>query len=579
MSKPSRAGRKLRSAELSRATDFAPNRAIMRAMGLRDEDFARPFVGISNAWNDVTPCQLNLRALAMWAKDGIRSKGGTPFEFGTIAVSDGIAMGHEGMRASLVSREVIADSIELMVHAHRYDALLGLGACDKTNPGTIMAMLRLNVPSVYVYGGTMMYGTYRGRRVTMQDVYEGVGAYFAGDVDEEDLRDLECSACPGPGTCAGLYTANTMASCIEAMGMSLPGHASIPAIDPSREEAAREAGEAVMGLLETSLRPRDIITFEALENAVALDVAMGGSTNTVLHLLAIAHEAGVKLTLDDFVRINRQTPHIADMRPGGHFTMAELHEVGGIPVVLKKLLDRGLVHGDTLTVTGKSLAQNLRAFPSHARAEDIVRPVEDPLRKTGALVVLRGNLAPDGAIVKIAGVRNLVHRGPARVFDLEQDALRVAKEGGIREGDVVVVRYEGPRGGPGMREMLALTAILYGRGIGEKVALVTDGRFSGATRGLMVGHACPEAAVGGALALLEEGDEIMVDAQRARLTVALSKEELAGRRKRWRPPAPRYPGGALAKYAAVVGPASEGAVTSPGVTRPRRGRDRGSRRR
>ena len=560
-----RAGHKLneRSSEISEGWEKAPNRADLRAMGLGDEAIGRPWVGISNTWNTVTPCQLVLRPAAERVRDGIEAAGATAFEFGTITVSDVIAMGHEGMRASLVSREVIADSIELMVHAHRYDALVGLGACDKSEPGTIMAMARLNVPAVYVYGGTMLPGLYNGRKVTMQDVYEGVGAYAAGTLTEAELGDLERTACPGAGTCAGLYTANTMASCIEAMGLSLPGHGSIPAVDGARMEAAEAAGRAVVRLLENGIRVRDILTFEALENAVALDVAMGGSTNTTLHIPAIAHEAGLTFTWDDFVRINDRTPHIADLRPGGRYVMAELHEVGGVPLVLHRLLEKGLLHGDALTVTGKTLEENLASFHPPSTPQDVVRPVDHPLRKTGALVILRGNLAPDGAVVKIAGVKNLVHTGPARIFDLEQDALRAAEERKIQAGDVVVIRYEGPRGGPGMREMLAVTAILFGLGLGEKVALVTDGRFSGATRGLMVGHVCPEASDGGPIALLQEGDRITIDAEQRRLDVALSEKELRERREAWTPPKPRYAHGALAKFAQTARPANLGATTSP----------------
>ena len=562
---PARASRKVneRSSEISEGWEKAPNRADLRAMGLGDAAIGRPWVGISNTWNTVTPCQLVLRSAAEKVRDGIEAAGATAFEFGTITVSDVIAMGHEGMRASLVSREVIADSIELMVHAHRYDALVGLGACDKSEPGTVMAMARLNVPAVFVYGGTMLPGLYQGRKVTMQDVYEGVGAFAAGTLTEAELGALERAACPGAGTCAGLYTANTMASCIEAMGLSLPGHASIPAVDGARMEAAEAAGHAVVRLLENGIRVRDILTFEALENAVALDVAMGGSTNTTLHIPAIAHEAGLKFTWDDFVRINDRTPHIADLRPGGRYVMAELHEVGGVPLVLHKLLEKGLVHGDALTVTGQTLQENLASFHLPARPQEVVRPVEDPLRKTGALVILRGNLAPDGAVVKIAGVKNLVHTGPARIFDLEQDALRAAEAQKIQAGDVVVIRYEGPRGGPGMREMLAVTAILFGLGLGDQVAMVTDGRFSGATRGLMVGHVCPEAFAGGPIALLEEGDRITIDAEKRRLEVALSEEELRARRDAWTPPKPRYAHGALAKFAQTAQPANLGATTSP----------------
>ncbi len=563
MSSAKAARKGLRSGEITEGPERMPHRAMLRAIGLRDEDLGRPLIAVSNTWNEVTPCQLNLRRLAERAKEGIRATGGFPFEFGTITVSDAIAMGHEGMRASLVSREVIADSIELMVHAHRYDALVGLAACDKSEPGTLMAMARLNVPSIYVYGGTMMPGTFRGRRVTIQDCYEAIGSFTAGKMTAGDLEELERVACPGEGTCAGLYTANTMASCIEALGMSLPGHASIPASDPARERAAGEAGGVIMLVLQLGLRPRDIITFEALENAITLDVAMGGSTNAVLHLLAIAHEAGVKLALQDFQRVSRRTPHIADMRPGGRFTMAELHEAGGVPLILQRLLRARLLHGDAMTVTGKTLAQNLEAFKFNGGSPEVVRPIENPLRKSGALVILWGNLAPEGAVVKVAGVKHLVHRGPARAFDLEQDALDAARRGDIVEGDVVVLRREGPKGGPGMREMLALTAALYGRGLGEGVALVTDGRFSGATRGLMVGHVSPEAAVGGPIAMVREGDEITVDAEKGKLEVDLTMSELEKRRRAWKAPLPRYQAGSLAKYASLVQSASRGAVTGP----------------
>jgi len=541
---------------------------MYRAMGLRDEDIYRPFVGVASSWNEATPCNLHLDRLARAAKEGVRAAGGTPREFVTIAVSDGIAMGHQGMKASLVSREVIADSVELMMHAHQYDALVAIAGCDKSLPGMAMAMARLNVPAIFVYGGTIMPGRYRGRDVTIQDVFEAVGAYAAGQISDQDLYELECSACPSEGSCAGMYTANTMAAAMEALGIALPGSASPPAPSRERDEVARESGRAVMRLLEMEIRPRDILTRNAFLNAIAVDAAVGGSTNAVLHLLAIAREAGVELTLDDFDRIARRTPHIADMRPGGRYVMLDLHRVGGIPRVMKELLDAGLIDGDCLTVTGRTVRENLADFPLPDIQQDVVRPVSDPISPTGTICVLRGNLAPDGAVVKTAGVRHLVHTGPARVFDSEEDAFAAISQRRIRPGDVVVIRYEGPRGGPGMREMLAVTAALVGQGLGEQVALITDGRFSGATRGLMVGHVAPEAMVGGPIALLQDGDEVTIDVPSRLIEVRVPPEEMARRREAWTPPPPRFPWGALAKYASLVGSAAQGAVCPPllGVT-------------
>jgi len=537
---------------------------MYRAMGLGDEDIYRPFVGVASSWNEATPCNIHLNRLATAVKEGIRAAGGTPREFVTIAVSDGIAMGHVGMKASLVSREVIADSVELMIQAHQYDALVGIAGCDKSLPGMAMAMARLNLPSVFLYGGTILPGRYRGRDVTIQDVFEAVGAYTAGQLTEDELYELECVACPGEGSCAGMYTANTMATVMEALGLSLPGSASVPAPHRRRDEVARRSGEAVMRLLEMEIRPRDILTRRAFLNAIAVDAAVGGSTNAVLHLLALAHEAGVELSLDDFDRISRQTPHIADMRPGGRYVMADLDRVGGVPRVMKELLDAGLIDGDCLTVTGRTVRENLAQLrlPLDSQ-QDVVRPISDPISPRGTICILRGNLAPEGAVVKTAGVRHLTHTGPARVFDSEEEAFQAISQRQIRAGDVVVIRYEGPKGGPGMREMLAVTAALVGQGLGEAVALITDGRFSGATRGLMVGHVCPEAMVGGPIALLQDGDEVTIDVERRLIEVKVSPEEMARRREAWVPPHPRYRWGAMAKYASLVGSAAQGAVCSP----------------
>jgi len=537
----------------------APHRAMLRATGLGDEELRRPLIGVASSWNEVTPCNLHLHGLAQHVKEGIRAAGATPIEFTTIAVSDGIAMGHEGMKASLVSREVIADSVELMVLAEAFDGLVGIAGCDKSLPGMLLAMCRLNVPSVFLYGGTIMPGRFDGRDVTIQDVFEAVGAHARGEMSAEDLYRLECSACPGAGSCGGLYTANTMAACIEALGMALPGGASIPATDPRRTELSRATGEAVVRLLREGTRPRDIITRAALENSIAALVAMGGSTNAVLHLLAIAQESGVKLSLEDFDRISRITPHIADMRPGGRYVMADLDRIGGVPVVLRELLDGGHLHGDTRTVTGKTLAENLRDAhrPEH---QDVVRTSEAPIGASGTLAILTGNLAPDGAVVKTAGVRRQTFRGRARVFESEEDAFDAVVGGRVTRGDVIVIRYEGPRGGPGMREMLAVTGAIVGAGLGEDVALITDGRFSGATKGLMIGHVAPEAAAGGALAVVREGDMIAIDIPQRRLGVSLTPQQVAGRLRGWRKPEPRYRTGALAKYARLVTSASRGAV-------------------
>lgn len=548
-----------RSAAVTDGPARAPARAYLRGMGLTDEDLGRPFVGVANTWNEATPCQMTLDRIGRKVKEGVRAAGGTPREFMTIAVSDGIAMGSEGMRASLVSREVIADSIELMMRAHGYDALIAVAGCDKTIPGAMMAMARLDVPSVFTYGGTMLPGTFEGRDVTIQDVFEAVGAVAAGRMTAAQLDALERSACPGAGTCAGLFTANTMASCAEAMGLTIPGDAAIPAVDPAREGHAVAVGGAALRALELGISPRDVLTHEAFENAIALDAAMGGSTNAVLHLLAIAREARVSLDIDEFDRVARRTPYLVSLRPGGKYVMADLHRAGGVPAVLRRLLDAGKIHGDALTVTGDTVQRRLRDVPKRI-AGDIVRPASDPIDSRGAISILRGNLAPEGAVVKTAMATHRRQRGPARVFGSEQDALDAAWRQSIRPGDVIVIRYEGPKGGPGMREMLAITAAIVGEGLGEEVALVTDGRFSGATRGLMVGHVSPEAWDGGPLAVVRNGDEIEVDVDRRILRATLTGTEIRKRLRAWKRPAPRYRTGALAKYARLVGSASNGAI-------------------
>ena len=542
----------------------APHRAMYKAMGLTNEDLDRPLIGVSSTCNEATPCNIHLGRLAQSAKRGVKDAGCTPREFTTIAVSDGIAMGHEGMKASLVSREVIADSIEVMVRAHQYDGVVGISGCDKSLPGTLMGMGRLNLPSVFVYGGTIMPGVWNGKQVTVQDVYEAVGAYDAGKMTLQELVSLENVACPAAGSCAGMYTANTMASISEAMGMSLPGSASPPAESEKRQEICYNTGKAIMKLLENNTRPRDIMTFEAFENAIMMANAIGGSTNAVLHLLAIAREVGVKLSLPDFERIRKKTPHIADMRPGGVYVMFDLDKVGGVPVILNSLLKKGLLHGEVMTVTGRKMKENLESMTfSYGSDAKVVRHLENPIRSEGTLKILKGTLAPDGAVVKLAGVQSKKFVGRARVFDAEEKAFDAISNRKIVEGDVVVIRYEGPKGGPGMREMLAVTAALVGQGLGEKVAMVTDGRFSGATRGFMIGHVAPEAMVGGPIALIREGDEIVIDTPKGSINLIVSKAELKKRMKKWKPIKPHYKTGALAKYASLVQSASEGAVTLP----------------
>ncbi|MFQ5860199.1 MAG: dihydroxy-acid dehydratase [Dehalococcoidia bacterium] len=551
---------KHRSREITEGPEHAGPRAMLRAMGLTDEDLDKPFIGVASTASDVTPCNVHLAHLAQKVKEGIRAAGGTPFEFGTITVSDGISMGTEGMKASLISREVIADSIELVAFAEHFDGLVTLAGCDKNLPGTLMAIARLNLPAVFVYGGTILPGQFQGRAVTIQDVFEAAGAYSKGSITLEELRQLEGCACPGPGSCAGMYTANTMAAAIETLGMALPGSASAPAVDAHRLESCFRSGEMALSLLERGIRPRDILTHKAFENAIAVVVATGGSTNAVLHLLAIAHEAGVPLVLDDFDQISRRTPLIADLRPGGHYVMAELHVAGGIPLVMKRLLEAGHLHGDALTITGRTLQEELEAVETPSD-QAIVRSADVPLSPMGSLVILKGNLAPEGAVMKVTGSHDLRHRGPARVFDREEAAFRAIWERQIQPGDVVVIRYEGPKGGPGMREMLAITAALAGQGLGDKVALLTDGRFSGATHGPMVGHVAPEAAVGGPIAVLRDGDMVTLDVPQRRLDVELSDAEVEERLRQWQPLPSEYTSGALAKYARLVSSAAQGAVT------------------
>ena len=545
-------------------TARAPHRAMYKAMGLTDNDLAKPFVGVCHTGNEATPCNIHLPGLAQKAKDGVKDGGATPREFSTIAVSDGIAMGHEGMKSSLVSREVIADSIELMVRAHQYDALVGIAGCDKSLPGTMMAMARLNIPSVFVYGGTIMPGILNGKELTVVDVYEAVGSYDAGKISLEELKNIEDTACPNAGSCGGMFTANTMASISEAIGIALPGSASPPAEDDRREKIVYETGKACTELLAQNIKPRDILTFESFENAITMLNAVGGSTNGILHLLALANEVGIKLTYDDFERIRKKTPHIADMKPGGDYVMNSLDKIGGIPLIMKKLLDNNLIHGNALTVTGKTIEENIRQYKvSSISDQQIVREIENPLHGVGTAVILKGTLAPEGAVIKTAGVEMTKFTGKARVFDGEESAFDSVAKGEINEGDVLVIRYEGPKGGPGMREMLATTAAIVGQGLGKKVAMITDGRFSGGTRGFMVGHVAPEAFVGGPIALVKDGDEISINIEDNSVNLHVSEEELKQRSTEWRMPKPNYTSGALAKYAFLVGSAAQGAITDP----------------
>jgi dihydroxy-acid dehydratase len=542
----------------------APHRSYYYAMGLTEEEIDQPFVGVATCWNEAAPCNIALNRQAQSVKKGVSETGGTPREFTTITVTDGIAMGHQGMKSSLVSRDLIADSVELTVRGHCYDALVGLAGCDKSLPGMMMAMLRLNVPSVFMYGGSILPGRFKGRDVTVVDVFEAVGMHAMGTMSDAELHELECAACPSAGACGGQFTANTMATVSEAIGLALPGSAGSPAPYEERDRFAVESGRAVMNLIEQRIRPRDIVTLKALQNAAVVVGATGGSTNAGLHLPALAHEAGIRFTMDDVVEIMRRTPYIADLKPGGKYVAFDVHNVGGIPVIIKALLDGGLLHGDCLTVTGKTLAENHKdvVFPT---GQDVIYPVSNPISSTGGVVGLKGTLAPDGAIVKVAGLHNLRFEGTALCFDSEEDAYSAVDARAYKEGDVIIIRYEGPKGGPGMREMLSTTSAIYGQGMGEKVALITDGRFSGATRGFCIGHVGPEAAVGGPLALVKNGDRIIIDADKGAIDLLVPDAELAARKAAWAPRKTDYNSGAIWKYAQLVGPAHLGALTHPGT--------------
>jgi dihydroxy-acid dehydratase len=551
---------KTRSTDVTEGPAKAGARAMLRAVGLGDDDFAKPQIGVVSAGNEVTPCNVTGPELSEHAKAGVAAAGGVGLVFSTIAVSDGISMGHEGMRASLVSREVIADSVELVMHAERFDAMVSIAGCDKSLPGMMMAAARMDLPAVFLYGGSSLPGRYQGRDISIVDVFEGIGAESEGRISREELTEIERSACPGAGSCAGMFTANTMASVGEAIGLSLPGSAAVPAVDPRLRDYARSSGEAVMALAKAGITAGQIMTRPAFENAITTVMALGGSTNAVLHLLAIAHEAGVELELEDFDRVSRRTPHVGDLKPFGNYHMVDLDHVGGVPAVLRALLDEGLLDGETLTVTGKTMAENL-AEVSPPEGDEVIRPFTKPLAPEGGIAILRGNLAPDGAVVKLAGIELEKREGPARVFDGEQDALAALFSHQIEPGDVVVIRTEGPKGGPGMREMLQITAAIKGAGLGKEVLLITDGRFSGGTTGLCIGHIAPESEVGGPIGLVEQGDIVRVDVPARTLDVLVDEETLAGRRQEWQPRTARYPTGALAKYAQLVGSASVGAVT------------------
>jgi dihydroxy-acid dehydratase len=539
----------------------APNRAMLRAVGFTDEDFDKPIVGIASLWSDITPCNMHIDRLALKAREGVKQGGGVAQTFGTITVSDGIAMGHEGMKFSLASREVISDSIELVAHAQRFDGVLAIGGCDKNMPGSVMALARLDVPGIFVYGGTIYPGRFEGRDVDIVSIFEAVGAYSASKITPEQFHGIERHACPGAGSCGGMYTANTMASAIEALGLSLPGSASHPAESSEKAQDAFAAGEALMRLIEKNITPRKILTRRSFENAIAVVMALGGSTNAVLHLLAIARTAGARLKLDDFNRIGAKVPHLADLKPSGRYVMNDLNSVGGVQGVMKMLLQANLIHGDALTVTGRTLEENLAAFPGLDPHQQIVSDLENPLHPTGPLVILRGNLAPDGAVAKISGLKVTALTGRAKVFDSEEKTLQAILAGRIRKGDIVVVRYEGPKGGPGMREMLAVTSALVGKGLGQDVGLVTDGRFSGGTHGLVVGHVAPEAQVGGPIAIVRNGDTITIDARKKDLTLHLSAAEIRRRLKTFKAPRLKYRRGVLSKFARSVSSASDGAIT------------------
>ncbi|MDX8451414.1 dihydroxy-acid dehydratase [Mesorhizobium sp. VK9D] len=557
---------KLPSRYVTEGPARAPHRSYLYAMGLSAAEIAQPLVGVASCWNEAAPCNISLMRQAQVVKKGVAAASGTPREFCTITVTDGIAMGHQGMKSSLVSREVIADSVELTMRGHCYDALVGLAGCDKSLPGMMMAMVRLNVPSIFIYGGSILPGNYRGRQITVQDVFEAVGQHSVGTISDEELLEIEQAACPSAGSCGAQFTANTMATVAEAIGLALPYSCGAPAPYEMRDRFNFASGEKVMELIAKNIRPRDIVTRKALENAATVVSATGGSTNAALHLPAIAHEAGIKFDLFDVAAIFEKTPYIADLKPGGKYVAKDMFEAGGIPLLMKTLLDHGYLHGDCMTVTGRTLAENMEHV-SWNESQDVVRPADRPITKTGGVVGLKGNLAPEGAIVKVAGMSELKFSGPARCFDSEEECFEAVTQRNYQEGEVLVIRYEGPRGGPGMREMLSTTAALYGQGMGGKVALITDGRFSGATRGFCIGHVGPEAAVGGPIGLIKDGDVISIDAEKGTIEVALSDAELAARAKSWKARKTDYQSGAIWKYAQTVGSARDGAVTHPGAAK------------
>ena len=550
------------SRNMTAGIERTPNRAMLRAVGFTDEDFDKPIIGIASAGSDVSPCNLHLDHIAEYAKKSLRESGGVPLTFHTFIVTDGEAMGHEGMKCSLVSREGIADTIELVTRGHQMDAILGIGGCDKTIPGTVMPMARLNIPSIFVYGGTILPGEWHGEHVDIVSAFEAVGAYSTGRITEKERHEIECAACPTAGACGGMYTANTMASAVEAMGMSLPGNASIPAVDNRKPRDLDAAGRALMELIRRDIKPRDIMTRRSFENAMRVVMAVGGSTNAVLHLLALAREAEVSLSIDDFNHYSDTTPIICDMKPAGTYVMSDLDRVGGVPVVMKMLLDAGMLHGDCLTCTGRTVAENLADVQVDLTGQDVIYPLDNPVKPTGPIVILKGNLAGEGAVLKTCGLQEVVHTGPARVFDNEEAALKAILDGDIVKGDTVVIRFEGPKGGPGMREMLAPTSAIAGAGLLHDVALITDGRFSGGSHGMVVGHIAPEAQVGGVIGLLRDGDIVTIDSNKKELSVALDESEIERRRDTWKPRVTGYDRGALAKFARLVSSASKGAVTS-----------------